>query len=170
MSIAIIRALAPLVTALIAAGKVGSNMGAELGSMKVTEQIDAMEVSGTNPFKFLVVTRISAVTLMLPILVIYTGLIGMLGAYLNVHQNELTSFPAFINSAFKAIVFLDFTASVFKAACYGFTIGVAGCYQGYYATNGTKGVGIAANSAVVLSMFLIFIEEVIIVQFVNAFR
>lgn len=79
MSIAVIRALAPLVTALIAAGKVGSNMGAELGSMKVTEQIDAMEVSGTNPFKFLVVTRITAITLMLPILVIYTGLIGMLG-------------------------------------------------------------------------------------------
>ena len=113
ISIAVIRALAPLVTALIAAGKVGSNMGAELGSMKVTEQIDAMEVSGTNPFKYLVVTRITAITMMLPILVIYTGLIGMLGAYLNIHQNELTSFPAFINSAFKTISFLDIFSSVF---------------------------------------------------------
>lgn len=170
ISIAVIRALAPLVTALIAAGKVGSNMGAELGSMKVTEQIDAMEVSGTNPFKFLVVTRIAAITLMLPILVTYTGLIGMMGAYLNIHQNELTSFPAFINSAFKTISFLDIITSIVKAACYGFTIGVAGCYQGYFAKNGTKGVGMAANSAVVLSMFMIFVEEMIIVQLANAIR
>lgn len=170
ISIAIIRALAPLVTALIAAGKVGSNMGAELGSMKVTEQIDAMEVSGINPFKFLVVTRVLAITLMLPILVLYTGLIGMLGAYLNIHQNELTSFTAFFTSAFKTISFLDIFSSVIKAICYGFTIGVAGCYQGYYAMNGTKGVGIAANKAVVLSMFMIFVEEMVIVQFVNIIR
>lgn len=170
ISIAIIRALAPLVTALIAAGKVGSNMGAELGSMKVTEQIDAMEVSGTNPFKFLVVTRILAITFMLPLLVTYTGLVGMFGAYLNIHHNELTSFPAFIYSALKSISYLDITASIVKATCYGFTIGVAGCYQGYYAKNGTKGVGIAANSAVVLSMFLIFVEEMVIVQIVNTIR
>ena len=170
ISIAIIRALAPLVTALIAAGKVGSNIGAELGSMKVTEQIDAMEVSGTNPFKFLLVTRITATTLMLPILVQYTGLIGMLGSYLNIHQNELTSFTAFFNVAFKTISFLDIASSISKAIIYGFTIGVAGCYQGYYATNGTKGVGIAANAAVVLSMFLIFVEEMLIVQFVNTIR
>jgi phospholipid/cholesterol/gamma-HCH transport system permease protein len=170
ISIAIIRALAPLVTALIAAGKVGSNMGAELGSMKVTEQIDAMEVSGTNPFKFLVVTRILAITCMLPILVLYTALIGMLGAYLNIHQNELTSFTAFFSSAFKSISFLDIVSSIVKATFYGFTIGVAGCYQGFNAKNGTKGVGIAANTAVVLSMFMIFIEEMVIVQFVNAIR
>jgi len=170
ISIAIIRALAPLVTALIAAGKVGSNMGAELGSMKVTEQIDAMEVSATNPFKFLVVTRILASTLMMPILVFYSGLVGMLGAYMNIHQNELTSFTAFFKSAFSTISFLDINASIFKAIVYGFTIGVAGCYQGYYAQNGTQGVGRAANTAVVVSMFLIFIEEMIIVQFVNAIR
>jgi phospholipid/cholesterol/gamma-HCH transport system permease protein len=145
-------------------------MGAELGSMKVTEQIDAMEVSGTNPFKFLVVTRITAITLMLPLLVIYTGLIGMLGSYLNIHQSELTSFPAFISSAFKTISFLDIYSSVFKALCFGFTIGVASCYQGYHAENGTKGVGKAANIAVVLSMFMIFVEEMVIVQIVNAIR
>jgi phospholipid/cholesterol/gamma-HCH transport system permease protein len=170
IAIAIIRALAPLVTALIVAGKVGSNIGAELGSMKVTEQIDAMEVSGTKPFKFLVVTRITAITFMLPILVLYTGLIGMIGSYLNINQNELTSFTAFFNSAFKSISFLDITASIFKATVFGFTIGVAGCYQGFHATNGTKGVGKAANKAVVLSMFLIFVEEMVIVQFVNAIR
>src|SRR6476646_2307714 len=79
VAIAILRALAPLVTALICAGRVGSNIGAELGSMKVTEQIDAMEVSATNPFKFLVVTRVLATTLMLPVLTMYTGFVAMLG-------------------------------------------------------------------------------------------
>ncbi len=170
VSIALIRALAPLVTALIVAGKVGSNIGAELGSMKVTEQIEAMEVSATNPFKFLVTTRIIATTFMMPILVLYTGFVGMLGSFLNVHQNELTSYQAFIKSALSSITFLDIYASIFKAACFGFTIGVAGCYQGYNAQNGTQGVGKAANLAVVISMYLIFIEEITIVQIVNAIR
>ncbi len=170
ISIAIIRALAPLVTSLIAAGKVGSNIGAELGSMKVTEQIDAMEVSATNPFKFLVVSRVIATTFMIPVLTLYSGLVGMLGSYINIHQNEQTSFAAFMKNAFSTISFLDINSSIFKAVCYGFTIGVAGCYQGYNAQNGTQGVGKAANSAVVVSMFLIFVEEMIIVQFVNAIR
>ncbi|SFD59080.1 phospholipid/cholesterol/gamma-HCH transport system permease protein [Chitinophaga sp. CF118] len=170
ISIAIIRALAPLVTALIAAGKVGSNMGAELGSMKVTEQIDAMEVSATNPFKFLVSTRILATTLMLPVLVTYTGFVGMMGSYLNVHQNEQTSITAFFKSAFSTITFLDIFSSLLKSVVYGFTIGVAGCYQGYNAQNGTQGVGRAANMAVVLAMFMIFIEEMLIVQVINEFR
>ncbi len=170
ISIAIIRALAPLVSSLIVAGKVSSNMGAELGSMRVTEQIDAMEVSGTNPFKYLVVTRITAITCMMPILVLYTGFVGMMGSYVNVHANELTSFTAFIKAAFSTITFLDIFSSLFKAICYGFTIGVAGCYQGYFAQNGTRGVGIAANSAVVIAMFMIFLEEMIIVQIVNAIR
>lgn len=170
ISIAIIRALAPLVSSLIVAGKVGSNIGAELGSMRVTEQIDAMEVSGTNPFKFLVATRITAISLMMPILVMYTGFVGLMGSFLNIHANELTSFTAFIKSSLSTITFLDIFSSVFKALCYGFTIGVAGCYQGYYAENGTQGVGKAANLAVVLSMFMIFLEEMVIVQIVNAIR
>lgn len=170
ISIAIVRALAPLVSALIAAGKVGSNMGAELGSMRVTEQIDAMEVSATNPFKFLVSTRILAITLMLPVLVLYMGFVGMMGSYLNVHQTEQTSFTAFFKNAFSTISFLDIFSSVIKSAVYGFTIGVAGCYQGYHAEGGTQGVGKAANKAVVIAMFLIFIEEMLIVQVVNAIR
>src|SRR6476620_11233969 len=103
VSIAIIRALAPLVTALIVAGKVGSNIGAELGSMKVTEQIDAMEVSATNPFKFLVVSRIVATTLMIPTLMVYTALVALIGGYLSVHQNELTSFATYFDQVFAAI-------------------------------------------------------------------
>ncbi|HEY5407391.1 MAG TPA: ABC transporter permease [Ginsengibacter sp.] len=170
VAIAIIRALAPLVTALIAAGKVGSNIGAELGSMKVTEQIDAMEVSAVNPFKFLVVSRVLATTLMVPMLMCYTGFVGMLGAYLNVHQNEMTSFVSFFQAAFDKISFLDIFASLIKSIVYGFTIGIVGCYKGFHATNGTEGVGKAANSSVVLSMFLIFIEEILLVQITNSFR
>ena len=170
VTIAIVRALAPLVTSLIAAGKVGSSIGAELGSMKVTEQIDAMEVSATNPFKFLVVTRVVATTCMLPILTLYSGLVGLLGSFINVQNTEQTSFAAFIKNAFSTISFLDINSSIFKALMYGFTIGMAACYEGYNAQNGTQGVGKAANASVVASMFLIFIEEMLIVQFVNAIR
>ncbi len=170
VAIAIIRALAPLVTALITAGKVGSNIGAELGSMKVTEQIDAMEVSAVNPFKFLVVSRVVATTLMVPMLMCYTGCVAMLGAYLNVHQNEMTSFTSFFQAAFDKISFLDIFASLIKSVVYGFTIGMVGCYKGFNASNGTEGVGKAANASVVLSMFLIFIEEILIVQITNNIR
>lgn len=170
IGIAIIRALAPLITALIAAGKIGSNIGAELGSMNVTEQIDAMEVSGTKPFKFLVVSRVVATTLMLPALMMFNGLVGILGSFLNVYNNEMTSFKNFITDAFTSISFLDITASIVKSLVYGFTIGIVGCYKGYNTTQGTQGVGKAANSAVVVSMFLVFIEEIIIVQIVNTIR
>src|SRR4051812_48327136 len=170
VAIAIIRALAPLVTSLICAGKVGSNIGAELGSMKVTEQIDAMEVSATNPYKFLVVSRVIATTLMIPILTCYSAFIGLMGSYLDVHVNEQTSFAAFFENAFGQITFLDIGATFLKAICYGFTIGIVSCYKGYKASQGTEGVGKAANSSVVLSMFFIFVEEIIIVQFTNSFR
>ena len=170
IGIAIVRALAPLITALISAGKIGSNIGAELGSMNVTEQIDAMEVSGTKPFKFLVVSRVVATTFMVPALTMYNGLIGIIGAFLNVHSNEMTSFKTFISNVFSQISFLDITASVIKSLVFGFTIGITGCYQGYHTKQGTQGVGKAANSAVVISMFLIFIEEMIIVQIVNTIR
>jgi len=155
-------------TALIVAGKVGSNIGAELGSMKVTEQIEAMEVSSTNPFKFLVVSRILATTCIVPVLAIYMGFVGMLGAFVNVYHNEQTSFTSFFQQAFMKIGFIDLYVLVLKSAVYGFTIGLTGCFNGYYAEQGTVGVGRAANTSVVVSMFLIFIEEMLIVQLVNS--
>ncbi|WP_419801145.1 MlaE family ABC transporter permease [Mucilaginibacter sp.] len=170
VAIAIFRALAPLVTALIAAGKVGSSIGAELASMKVTEQIDAMEVSATKPFKYLVCMRILATTICIPVLVMYTALVAMLGAYLNVMQNEATSFSAFFQSAFEPLSFLDINTTLIKSFVFGFTIGAVGCYQGYNSSKGTEGVGKAANSAVVLGMFFVFLEEVIIVQISGFFR
>ena len=157
IGIAVIRALAPLVTALISSGKVGSQIGAELGSMKVTEQIDAMEVSGINPFKFLVVSRVVATSIMIPILTCYVACVALLGGFLSVHQHEATSFNIFVAEVFKSVVF-------------GYTIGIVGCYQGYNSNKGTEGVGRAANWAVVMSMFLIFIEELLIAQIIQAIR
>ncbi len=170
VGIAMLRTLAPLLTALISAGKVGSSIGAELGSMKVTEQIDAMEVSATNPFSYLVVTRVLATTITIPILTFYTALVALLGAYLNVSFAESTSFSAFVQSFLEAITFLDITASTLKAMIFGFTIGMVGSYQGYNASSGTEGVGKAANSAVVVGMFLVFIEEVVATQLTFLFR
>jgi len=170
MAIALLRALAPLVTALIIAGKVGSNIGAEIGSMRVTEQIEAMEVSSTNPFKFLVVSRVLATTCIVPVLAIYMGFIGLLGAFVNVYNNEQTSFVSFFQQAFVRITFLDLFVLVLKSAVYGYTIGMTGCFNGWYADQGTVGVGHAANTAVVVSMFLIFIEEMLMVTLVNNYR
>jgi phospholipid/cholesterol/gamma-HCH transport system permease protein len=170
ITIALIRALAPLVTALICAGKVGSNIGAELGSMRVTEQIDAMEVSAVDPMKYLVVTRVIATTTMVPVLMLYCALIGLMGSYLDVHANELTSLQTFLWNGFQEISFLDAGSAVVKSIIFGFTIGITAAYKGFHATNGTEGVGRAANAAVVFSMFAIFIEEVIIVQIIGWIR
>ena len=170
IGIAIVKALGPLVTALICAGKVGSGIGAELGSMKVTEQIEAMEVSAINPFKYLVVTRVLATTITIPILALYCSFVALYGSYLNVHAEETSSLISFYQNAFKTITFLDISTSVTKSLVYGFTIGIVGSYKGFNAIQGTRGVGKAANQAVVLAMFLIFIEEVIIVQAANWIR
>lgn len=170
ISIAVVRALGPLVTALIASGKVGSSIGAELGSMNVTEQIDAMEVSAINPFKYLVITRTLAATFMIPILVMYTDFVALMGSFLSVNVNELVSMSTFFVQVFEAISFLDIFSSVIKSLIFGFTIGIVGCYKGYNSSRGTEGVGQAANAAVVMSMFLIFIEELLIMQIVNAIR
>lgn len=170
ISIAVVRAMGPLVTALIAAGKVGSSIGAEIGSMKVTEQIDAMEVSATNPFKFLVVTRVLATTFMIPLLVMFTDFVALMGSFLSVNKNELVSLSTFFVQVFESITFLDVTSSILKSILFGFTIGIVGCYKGYNSTKGTEGVGLAANASVVMAMFLIFIEELLVLQIVNAIR
>ena len=167
IGIAVIKALAPLVTAIICAGKIGSGIGAELGSMKVTEQIDAMEVSASNPYKYLVVTRVTASTLMTPLLMLYTAFVGLLGSFIDVQINEQISLHTFVTTAFEKITFLDVSSSVIRALVYGFTIGMVSCYKGFTTTQGTEGVGKAANSAVVTAMYLIFIEEAVIIQIFN---
>ncbi|HEX2967566.1 MAG TPA: ABC transporter permease [Bacteroidales bacterium] len=167
MGVATIRALGPLVTALICAGKIGSGIGAELGSMNVTEQIDAMEVSALNPFRYLVVTRVIAATLSILVLALYCNLIELIGSFVNINSVEGISIQTFFRDAFSSLRFIDIFTNVIKSVSYGFTIGIVGCYKGFTAKQGTRGVGFAANQAVVLSIFLIFLEEFIIVQVVN---
>ncbi len=169
VGISIVREIGPILTALIFAGKIGSSIGAELGSMKVTEQIDAMEVSGTNPFKYLVVTRSFATMLMLPILVVIADAISLYGSFLGVNIYEKTSLILFFRKVFDNLVYLDVLPAFIKTFFFGFAVGIIGCYKGYYSSKGTEGVGRSANSAVVVSSVTIFILDLIAVQITDLF-
>lgn len=169
VAVSIVREIGPVITALICAGKIGSSIGAELGSMRVTEQIDAMEVSGTNPFKYLVVTRITASTLMLPLLVILADAIGMYGSYLGVNMKGVVSFSLFYSQVFETLSFSDIIPSITKSFFFGFAIGLIGSYEGYHSKKGTAGVGRSANSAVVTASLMVFILDLIAVQITDLF-
>jgi phospholipid/cholesterol/gamma-HCH transport system permease protein len=164
ISLAVIRELGPVITALIFAGKIGSSIGAELGSMRVTEQIDAMEVSGTNPFKYLVVTRVLATTLMLPVLVLLSDAIAMYGSYLGINIRGNTSFSLFYKQVTDILEFGDVLPAFIKTFFFGFAVGIIGCYKGYYSSKGTEGVGRSANSAVVVSSVTVFVIDLVAVQ------
>ncbi len=170
VSQAVVRSLGPLITGLICAGKLGSNIGAELGSMKVSEQIDAMEVSGTRPFGYLVVTRVLATTLMLPVLVVFADVIALMGSYMMVNMINNSSFLLYFNEVSVSITYLDIFSSLIKSAFFGFAIGVISCYAGYHTSGGTSGVGKAANTSVVVSMIFIFVIDLVSIQFLNLFR
>ena len=169
VSISIIRELGPVIIALIFAGRIASGIGAELGSMRVTEQIDAMEVSGTNPFKYLVVTRILAATLMLPILVIFADVIAVYGSYIIENLKGDVSFQLFFNKVFNALEFGDVFPATIKTFFFGFAIGLVGCFKGYNCDKGTVGVGVAANSAVVFASMLLFVLDFIAVFITDIF-
>ena len=164
VSLSLIREIAPVITALICAGKVSSGIGAELGSMKVTEQIDAMEVSAINPYRYLVVTRILATTLMIPILVFYADLIGVYGGYIGINMHSNVNLFRYFTQSFEEVEFLDVIPATVKTFFFGFFIGMIGCYKGFNATSGTESVGKAANSAVVTASLSIFIIDMIAVQ------
>ena len=167
VGLTIIREMAPIITALMVAGKVGSGIGAELSSLRVTEQIDAMEVSGTNPFKYLVVTRMLAATLMVPVLNLLATALGLAAAFLGVNLQGDTSLALFVNNILSRVTFGDVLSTVVKTLFFGFAIGLIGCYKGYYADNGTAGVGRAANSAVVVASMMVFILDLLAVQVNN---
>jgi len=164
VAVSLIREMGPVITALICAGKIGSGMGAELGSMKVSEQIDAMEVSSTNPMKFLIVTRVLAATLMIPLLVLYADELGILGCWAGANIKGNVTLVLFFSQAFGHLEFVDFLPAFIKTFFFGAVIGFVGCYKGYTAGRGTESVGIAANSAVVLSSLLVIIVDLIAVQ------
>lgn len=164
VAISIIREMGPVITALICAGKIGSSMGAELGSMRVTEQIDAMEVSNTNPINFLIIPRLLAVTFMIPLLTLYADAIGIFGSWLGVNIKDDVSLKLFMTQAFDNVEFIDIIPAVIKSFFFGAVIGLVGCYKGFNAGRGTESVGIAANSAVVTSSLLLIIVDLIAVQ------
>lgn len=169
VSVSIIREIGPIITALICAGRIGSGIGAELGSMRVTEQIDAMEVSGTNPFKYLIVTRVLACTFMLPILTILADAVGLYGAFIGVNIKGDVSFHFYLLQVFDKLTFSDILPSIIKTFFFGFAVGIVGCFKGYNALKGTEGVGKAANEAVVASSLIIFIMDMIAVQISTLF-
>ncbi len=164
VAVSIIREIGPVITALIFAGKVGSGIGAELASMNTTEQIDAMQVSHTNPFKYLVVTRVLSATLMLPVLVIFADGIGLLGSFVGVNIKGNVSVYFFFAQIFQSLEFNDLFPAIIKTFFFGFAIGLVGSYKGYYSNKGTEGVGKAANSAVVFASLMVFIIDMIAVQ------
>jgi phospholipid/cholesterol/gamma-HCH transport system permease protein len=169
VGISIIREIGPVIIALVCAGKIGSSIGAELGSMKVTEQIDAMEVSGTNPFKYIVVSRILSTTFMIPILVIIGDAIALVGSYLAVKITGAVSVTLFFNEVFESANFSDFVPAFIKTFFFGFAIGVIGCYKGYNSKKGTEGVGESANSSVVVASLLVFVIDLVVVQITQFF-
>lgn len=169
VSLSIVREIGPVIIALICAGRIGSGIGAELGSMRVTEQIDAMEVSGTNPFKYLVVTRILAVTLMLPLLVILGDAVALLGSAMIENLKGGVSYTLYFNQVFDALKFSDVFPATIKTFFFGFAIGLVGTYKGYYCSKGTVGVGEASNSAVVYASMLVFVIDFIAVFVTDIF-
>lgn len=170
VSVSLIREIAPVISALICAGKIGSSIGAELGSMKVTEQIDAMEVSGTNPYKYLVVTRVLATTLMIPVLAILADTVSLYGGYLGANIRGVVSWDLYWNQVFDTLVYSDILPSVIKTFFFGFSIGIIGCYKGFNSNKGTEGVGRSANSAVVISSLLVFVIDLIVVQITDVLQ
>ncbi|MDP1725250.1 MAG: ABC transporter permease [Bacteroidota bacterium] len=169
ISVSIVREIGPVITALICAGKVGSGIGAELASMKVTEQIDAMEVSGTNPFKYVIVTRVLATTLMLPVLTVFNDVISMLGSFAGVNIKGDVNFHLYFAQALAEMDFTDVIPSLIKTIFFGLAIGLIATYKGYNSNKGTEGVGEAANTSVVLASLMVFVIDIIAVQVTSLF-
>ncbi len=164
VGISIVRELGPVICALIFAGRVSSGIGAELGSMRVTEQIDAMEVSGVYPFRYLVVTRIFATTFILPILTVYVIFISLIGSYIAVVLVQNMTWAYYIDRVIFAVEFGDAIPGVAKTFVFGYIVGLVGCYKGYTAENGTEGVGKASTSSVVVSSLLILVFDMVLVK------
>lgn len=164
VAISVVRELGPVITALIFAGRVSSGIGAELGSMRVTEQIDAMDVSGVNPFKYLVVTRIVATTMILPLLTIYVIFLAMVGCYIALAIAEPMSISYFTDSVIESLAFEDFIPGISKTFVFGFIVGIVGSYKGYTTVGGTEGVGKSSTTSVVIASMLILIVDAVLVK------
>jgi phospholipid/cholesterol/gamma-HCH transport system permease protein len=167
--VSIIKESGPIITGLIVSGRVAAGIGAELGAMKVTEQIDAMEASAVDPYKFLVATRVLACVVMLPLLTIAADFCGILFGWVTNTLTEPISFQLFIKNGFKNVTFSDFLPPTFKTAVFGMVIGLVACFQGMRAQGGTEGVERAATSSVVLSSLFIILADVLLVRLIQVF-
>ena len=163
LALTIVREMGPVITALIVTGRVSSGIGAEVGSMKVTEQIDALEVSAVDPYNYLVVTRVLACIIILPLLTAYVDFLAIAGGYLAEWIASNSSMQLYFTEVIQSLNFYDILPSIGKTLAFGYIIGMIGAYQGFNTTEGTEGVGRAATTAVVLaSLNIIFLDLVII--------
>jgi phospholipid/cholesterol/gamma-HCH transport system permease protein len=160
----LLKETGPTVTGLVLSGRVGAGIGAELGSMKVTEQIDAMEASAVDPYKFLAATRVLACIAMLPLLTLAADFSGILMGWVANTLQEPVSLRLFLDHGFKEVGFADFLPATFKTAVFGLIIGAVACFQGMRTQGGTEGVGRAATSSVVLSSLFIILADVVLVR------
>ena len=165
----VIHEMGPIITGLVVSGRVGAGIGAELASMKVTEQIDAVEASAVNPYRLLAATRILACILMLPLLTLAADACGWLHGWAAQALVEPLSFHQFINSGFKGADFNDFLPPTFKTAVFGLIIGLIACFQGMRTQGGAAGVGRAATSSVVLSSLFVILADVVLVKLILIF-
>ena len=166
LAIALIRETGPLVTALLVAGRVGAGIGAELGAMKVTEQIDALEAVAVDSFKFLAVTRIIACILAMPLLTTVTDFCGIVGGFIAETAISGMSWQLYFQRAFSLIEFQDFIPATMKTAVFGLIIGTIASYLGFTTTQGTEGVGRASTRAVVISSIMIIMTNVVLVKLI----
>ena len=162
----VIQVMGPIITGLIVSGRVGAGIGAELASMKVTEQIDAIEASAINPYRLLASTRIMACILMLPLLTIAADASGLLTGWFAQALVEPLSFNQFIESGFHGATFNAFLPPTFKTAVYGLIIGLIACFQGMRTRGGAEGVGRAATNSVVLASLFVILADVVLVKFI----
>jgi phospholipid/cholesterol/gamma-HCH transport system permease protein len=166
LAIALLRETGPLLTALLVAGRVGAGIGAELGAMKVTEQIDALEAVAVDSFKFLAVTRILACVLALPLLTTITDFCGIVGGFVAETMASGMSWTLYFDRSFSLVEFRDFIPATVKTAVFGMIIGTVGCYLGFTTTHGTEGVGRTSTRSVVFSSILIIVTNVMLVRII----
>jgi phospholipid/cholesterol/gamma-HCH transport system permease protein len=169
IAISIIKESGPIITALVVSGRVGAGISAQLGAMKVTEQIDAIEASAVDPFKYLVATRVLACVLMLPLLTLVADFCGILMGWVTNTLIDPTSLRLFIDVGFRNLTFNDFLPPTIKTAVFGLIIGLVSCFQGMRAHGGAQGVERATTSSVVLASLMIILADVVLVRFILVF-
>ncbi len=169
LAIALVRETGPLTAGLLLAGRIGAGIGAELGAMKVTEQIDALEASAVDSFKYLVVTRVVACVIALPLLTSLMNFTGVMGGF--AAETSITGIPlgAYLTQAFSLIEFSDLIPSTLKTAVFGFIIAVVASYLGTTTSSGTEGVGQASTRSVVTASIMLIVANVILVRIIFFF-